>query len=107
MEMTAGSWAYDLVAEFAISGKLDNKVTAKEATKKIENALDCYAKSEVKKAIEDKKGSPFRCPICNGTGFVPIGFYSNTSGECAASETVTENCRSCDGTGIVWNIELR
>jgi len=38
------------------------------------------------------------CPVCKGTGQVPMGFY----GGYGASTTVrTETCRSCNGTGYV------
>ncbi len=55
---------------------------------------------------ENPKGkTPFKCPVCNGNGLVPNGFYSNTSGMWSGSSAVTEECRSCNGKGIVWNIE--
>jgi len=46
--------------------------------------------------------SPYKCPICLGKGIVDGGFYNNTIGNCGISAEVTEPCRSCDGTGIVW-----
>jgi len=46
---------------------------------------------------------PHRCPVCSGNGLVMNGFYSQTSGTYATSSTAFEPCRSCQGTGIVWN----
>jgi hypothetical protein len=45
---------------------------------------------------------PYRCPVCNGNGLVPNGFYSQTSGGWASASTAPETCRSCDGSGFVW-----
>jgi DnaJ-class molecular chaperone len=50
----------------------------------------------------NKSLTPHRCPICNGNGLVPNGFYMQTSGYWSTSSTTTEMCRSCNGTGIVW-----
>jgi len=41
------------------------------------------------------------CPVCNGSGIVSFGFYTQTSGQWTSSGG-TEGCRSCGGTGIVW-----
>jgi hypothetical protein len=45
---------------------------------------------------------PHCCPVCYGRGFVAQGFYSGT-GETFMSAGGTEPCRSCKGSGIVWN----
>ncbi len=44
-----------------------------------------------------------RCPVCNGTGQVPPGFYMaiGGTGGCAYSLD-PEVCRACGGTMIVW-----
>ena len=42
------------------------------------------------------------CPICNGRGRVPLGFYNSQNGQFSSSATATEQCRTCHGTGIVW-----
>lgn len=48
-------------------------------------------------------GQPYKCPICNGTGTVPNGFYNqNLDGWYTSTTTRDETCRSCNGTGIVW-----
>ena len=47
---------------------------------------------------------PYRCPICNGTGIVPGGFYFSVNGHSSSTNT-TEVCRQCQGSGIVWGTE--
>jgi hypothetical protein len=44
---------------------------------------------------------PYTCPVCNGRKRVPSGFY-NTSGFGTSSTAVDEECRTCNGSGIVW-----
>ena len=43
---------------------------------------------------------PYACPVCNGRGSVPVGFY--TPGTVTSSLT-PEICRSCNGTGVLWD----
>jgi len=45
---------------------------------------------------------PHLCPVCNGNGLVPGGFYTQTSGNWM-STNATEECRSCNGTGVIWS----
>lgn len=45
---------------------------------------------------------PYRCPVCNGRGFVPGGFYSSTSDVWITGTLATEVCRTCQGKGVVW-----
>jgi len=44
---------------------------------------------------------PYCCPVCNGSGNVPNGFYD------AGLTIITspETCRSCNGTGIIYGEE--
>lgn len=45
---------------------------------------------------------PYRCPICNGCGTVPSGFYDMYPLTYGCSSNPTEKCRACDGTGIIY-----
>jgi hypothetical protein len=49
--------------------------------------------------------TPFVCPVCAGKCILSSGFYNNTSDDYLAANFISEPCRSCDGTGIVWSIE--
>jgi DnaJ-class molecular chaperone len=42
-----------------------------------------------------------KCPVCEGRGTVPHGFYDTTNGEWISTSIVPEKCRSCDGRGYV------
>jgi hypothetical protein len=44
---------------------------------------------------------PFKCPVCEGRGIVPGGFY-NSLGNTWFADTISETCRSCNGKGIIW-----
>ena len=46
--------------------------------------------------------TPHRCPICGGNGLVPNGFYTQVAGTWDNTSTAPEQCRSCDGTGVIW-----
>lgn len=39
-----------------------------------------------------------RCPVCEGRGNVPTGFYTRATG---ATSTAPETCQACDGKGIL------
>ena len=41
------------------------------------------------------------CPVCAGRGFVDAGFYTTTTGQWSATNTGTEQCHSCKGTGYL------
>ena len=42
------------------------------------------------------------CPVCEGKGIVPNGFYSYPVGQgFTSSSTAVEKCNSCQGTGMV------
>ena len=41
------------------------------------------------------------CPVCDGNGLVPAGFYNQTSGGWSGGTLVPEQCRSCDGKGYI------
>jgi len=42
------------------------------------------------------------CPVCCGRGLVPVDFYLSQTNE-FRSITGDEQCRSCNGTGIIWH----
>lgn len=44
---------------------------------------------------------PYVCPVCNGTGNVPSGFYSRTGKMWSTTTMTPEPCRSCDGRGVI------
>ena len=47
--------------------------------------------------------TPEVCPVCQGHGIMPHGFFEHPAGVSFGS-TSCENvkCRPCDGTGILW-----
>ena len=45
---------------------------------------------------------PYRCPICNGKGIVPNGFYLGVASTWSGTSVAPETCRACGGSGIVW-----
>jgi len=46
--------------------------------------------------------TPHRCPVCNGVGTVPPGFYEgNHSGTSISTQRAT--CKACGGSGLVWD----
>jgi DnaJ-class molecular chaperone len=47
-----------------------------------------------------------RCPVCHGKGIVPNGFYSSTEKQWNTTSASPEQCRSCSGSGIVWNVTI-
>lgn len=48
------------------------------------------------------KGIPYRCPVCDGKGIVPGGFYRST-GDNWSSNSSTDVCKACGGSGIIWS----
>jgi len=47
-----------------------------------------------------------RCPVCTGKGIVSNGFYRSTNQQWNTTSASPQQCRSCLGYGIVWNITL-
>ena len=41
------------------------------------------------------------CPVCNGKGIVPNGFYNTTNPTYTSTSTAPEPCRTCCGSGMV------
>lgn len=48
---------------------------------------------------------PHTCPVCSGNGLVPNGFYSQTLRTWSTTTVTPEMCKTCTGTGIVWEPE--
>lgn len=44
---------------------------------------------------------PHTCPVCEGRGDVPHGFYSNSPH--SSTDATADVCRSCSGRGILWS----
>ena len=44
---------------------------------------------------------PYRCPVCNGRGFVPGGLQSSTSGVWITGRLATVVRRACQGKGVI------
>lgn len=42
---------------------------------------------------------PYKCPVCNGVGTVPVGFYLMQT---VSSNAASQQCRSCSGSGIIY-----
>lgn len=43
----------------------------------------------------------YLCPVCQGKGLVPNGFYNVGCGSYYSSNTSPETCRSCGGKGYI------
>ena len=54
-----------------------------------------------KKKDTEKQKQPYCCPVCNGRGAVLGGFYGGSASTVGLS--FEETCRSCKGTGVIWN----
>jgi hypothetical protein len=37
---------------------------------------------------------PHKCPVCEGKGVVPAGFYTD--------DVANQKCRPCGGKGVIW-----
>ena len=41
------------------------------------------------------------CPVCDGSGIVPNGYYTHTTGTWTTTDPTPETCRGCGGKGWV------
>lgn len=49
---------------------------------------------------------PYKCPICDGVGMVSGGFYNRVNTNDWGSTTISEQCRQCNGSGIVYGEQI-
>ena len=82
--------------------KMKNMNTTLETMSKEKTELEETTAPPLLIADVSKSLAPHRCPVCNGNGLVPNGFYMQTSGYWSTSDSALETCRSCNGSGIVW-----
>lgn len=52
--------------------------------------------------LKQRPIAPHRCPICGGNGLVPGSFYTSVNGGGGTSFNISEQCRQCEGKGILW-----
>lgn len=46
------------------------------------------------------------CPVCNGRGTVPKGFYDGAeTGTGSTAANMREPCRACGGSGVLYSFE--
>ncbi len=45
----------------------------------------------------------YKCPVCDGKGIVPAGFYLSATDIITVGSTAPETCKSCNGAGILWD----
>jgi hypothetical protein len=64
---------------------------------------DCFPFNSCYEAYQSQylKQTPYKCPICEGKGIVPNGFYS-VYGSGTTTDASPETCKSCYGSGILW-----
>lgn len=49
---------------------------------------------------------PYCCPVCGGRGWVSDGFYENFPLSTSINFGAKEPCRSCNGSGIIWDLNF-
>jgi hypothetical protein len=68
--------------------------TQKEAEDKA--AAKGYYRNVIVRAVK----VPYRCPVCEGRGRVPVGFYNPLLQD--GNQPTFQDCRSCRGSGVIW-----
>ena len=48
----------------------------------------------------------YKCPVCEGRGFVSRDFYISQHSYGTTNSTATETCRTCGGKGIVFDSQV-
>ena len=89
----------DRIKEIQEETAYPESVSVQQALLKVWNETE---QEQLRIADVRKSLAPHRCPVCNGNGLVPNGFYMQTSGYWSTSDSALETCRSCNGSGIVW-----
>ena len=56
--------------------------------------------SQTISSVNEPYMRPYLCPVCDGRGALPRGFYGCPV--VSTTDAMPEMCRSCQGTGIVW-----
>lgn len=60
-------------------------------------------RDELRDKVERLRATPHQCPVCLGVGQVANGFYARVGTQTwSAASLEPERCRSCDGSGVVW-----
>ena len=48
-----------------------------------------------------------KCPVCEGRGIVPQGFYDYPVGQkCISDTNAPDFCKSCRGTGVILDLNF-
>ena len=66
-------------------------------------AMNKDSQKESLKDVDNSGKVPHRCPICGGNGIVSGGFYTTLNGCTGLTTNLTEQCKQCSGTGILWS----
>lgn len=75
-------------------------ILKKDVGKPISYSLDVLIEMFIDFRHAAKSKTLHKCPICDGRGIVPGGFYTSTTVISMAGE-VSEPCKQCNGTGII------
>jgi len=63
------------------------------------NCIGCLVAERAKR---ERRRRPYRCPVCEGRGIVPAGFYGPYATQSSQVTVAPEPCRTCGQTGVVW-----
>jgi len=63
--------------------------------------MDSKSKKKIKLISNLSSKIPHKCPVCEGRGILPLGFYNNYPHQ-SLTYNIPETCKSCGGAGIIW-----
>ncbi len=63
--------------------------------------IDTAFRDDLTNLLDDWISVPKKCPVCDGKGLLPHSFYS-THNQGSTSNISDIQCKSCNGTGIVY-----